>query len=82
MFSDCPASICYDTIRGGNDRVYADFVTMGWHGPSLTSSNPSVKRAFCVCVQKNPAVRHTLRQAFKPTLQCAAQVLPVILVVV
>ena len=37
MFSDCSASICYDTIRGGNDRVYADFVTsMVWHGLAWT----------------------------------------------
>ena len=37
MFSDCSASICYDTIRGGNDRVHADFVTsMVWYGLAWT----------------------------------------------
>ena len=37
VFSDSLARICYDTIRGGNDRVYANFVTsMVWHGLAWT----------------------------------------------
>ena len=40
MFIDCSASICFDTIRGGNDRVYADFA-------SVEDDTKQVQSALC-----------------------------------
>ena len=54
VFSDCSASICDDTIRGGNDRVYADFVTsMVWHGPFTYELESKCQAGLlCVCAKE------------------------------
>ena len=72
VFSDCSGSICYDTIRGGNDRVDADFVTsMVWHGPfTCVLESKCQAGLMCVCAKEPFPSAHSECQAFKPTLPC------------